>query len=118
MRGSLGDAARINHILDAINEIENYTSKISFEDFSGNSMMVYACIKQLEIIGEATNHLSAVLTSKYTNVEWKQIIGLRHVLVHEYFGVDVKVVWDIIQSDMPNFKNSILAIQGDINTRH
>lgn len=114
MRGSLGDSARINHILDAIVEIENYVSGISFEDFSTNSMMVYACIKQLEIVGEAANHLSESITTKYKDVEWKQIVGLRNVLVHEYFGVDVNVVWDVIQYDLPHFKSSVIIIQGEI----
>lgn len=114
MRGSLGDSARINHILDAIVEIETYISGVSFEDFSDNSMMVYACIKQLEIIGEAANHLSVSITSKYQDIEWKQIVGLRNVLVHEYFGVDVNVVWDVILYDLPNFKTSILTIKDEI----
>jgi uncharacterized protein with HEPN domain len=74
-------------------------------------MMVYACIKQLEIVGEAANHLSNSITSKYQDVEWKQIVGLRNVLVHEYFGVDVNVVWDVIQYDLPHFKTSVLIIQ-------
>lgn len=69
MRGNLGDSARINHILDAIVEIENYISGVSFEDFSNNSMMVYARIKQLEIIGEAVNYLSEAITTKYQDVE-------------------------------------------------
>lgn len=114
MRGNLGDSARINHILDAILEIETYVSEISFEDFRTNSMMVYACIKQLEIIGEAVNHLSETITSKYQDVEWKQIVGLRHILVHEYFGVDVNVVWDVIQYDLAHFKTSILIIRDEI----
>jgi uncharacterized protein with HEPN domain len=114
MRGSIGDSARINHILDAIVEIETYVSGISFEDFRTNSMMIYACIKQLEIIGEATNHLSESITTKYQNVEWKQIVGLRNVLVHEYFGVEVNVVWDVIQYDLPHFKTSILIIKEEI----
>jgi uncharacterized protein with HEPN domain len=114
MRGNLGDSARINHILDAIVEIETYISGASFEDFSDNSMMVYACIKQLEIIGEAVNHLSISITSEYQDIEWKQIVGLRNVLVHEYFGVDVNVVWDVIHYDLPHFKTSILTIKDEI----
>ncbi|MEN9339920.1 MAG: hypothetical protein RIQ62_1232 [Bacteroidota bacterium] len=58
MRGRLGDKARLMHIVDAIHEIDNYISKVDFHAFMGNSMMRFACIKQMEIIGEASNHIT------------------------------------------------------------
>ena len=107
MQGRMGDAARLEHIFDAVNEIEGYTQTTNFQDFSQNSMMIFACIKQLEIIGEASNHLSEELKQKYDSVEWRQIVGMRNVFVHEYFGVDIHLVWDVIQSDLPHFKHTI-----------
>ena len=102
------DFIRLQHILDAIDEIENYTFQVEFSDFQQNSMMIHASVRQLEIIGEAANHLSDELTSNYESVEWKQIIGLRNLLIHEYFGVDIAIVWNVIQFDLPHFKNEIL----------
>jgi uncharacterized protein with HEPN domain len=111
------DLIRLQHILDAIDEIENYTFQVEFSDFQQNSMMIHASVRQLEIIGEAANHLSDELTNNYESVEWKQIIGLRNLLIHEYFGVDIAIVWNVIQFDLPHFKNEILAIITDLKNK-
>lgn len=84
MRNNIGDEARLKHILDAISEIESYTKDSTFEKFTKSSMMKYATIKQLEIIGEAANHISGKLKEKYSDIEWREIVGLRNILIHEY----------------------------------
>ena len=110
MRGKLGDIVRLQHILDAILEIETYLINSEFSDFISNSMMRFACIKQMEIIGEASNHISVEVKSNFTQVEWSQIIGMRNVFVHEYFGVDSDLVWEIIKNDLPDLKGKIVEI--------
>ena len=75
-----------------------------------NSMMRFACIKQMEIIGEASNHVSEETKEKFSYVEWAQIVGMRNVFVHEYFGVDSSLVWQIIENDLPDLKAKILEI--------
>jgi uncharacterized protein with HEPN domain len=110
MRGRSGDKARLQHILDAILEIEEYLIEADFEKFIENSMMRFACIKQLEIIGEASNHISEETKSKFSGIEWAQIVGMRNVFVHEYFGVDVNLVWEIIKSEIPDLKERITEI--------
>jgi uncharacterized protein with HEPN domain len=107
MKSKLGDKARIQHILDAIKEIYGYSSDISIKDFQSNSMMQYATIKQLEIIGEAANHLTEHFKRLYKEIQWQEIIGLRNLLIHEYFGVDTKIVWDIIKNDIPLLKTQV-----------
>ncbi|MEL7588751.1 MAG: DUF86 domain-containing protein [Prolixibacteraceae bacterium] len=114
MRSNLGDKARLRHIYDAILEIETYLIDKDFPDFMGNSMMRFACIKQMEIIGEASNHVSEEIKSKFSEIEWAQIVGMRNVFVHEYFGVDVFVVWEIIRNDLPDLKNKIKEILDSI----
>jgi uncharacterized protein with HEPN domain len=114
MRGRLGDKARLQHILDAILEVEDYLAGTDVKKFMDNSMMRYACIKQLEIIGEAGNHISEETKSKFTNIEWSQIIGMRNVFVHEYFGVDLNLVWEIIKSELPDLKIKIITILSSI----
>ena len=86
MRNELGDRIRLQHIPDAIEEIHKYLIAADFSIFVENSMMRFACIKQMEIIGEASNHLSKKLKADFSDVEWSQIIGMRNVFTHEYFG--------------------------------
>ncbi|MEO6549058.1 MAG: HepT-like ribonuclease domain-containing protein [Ferruginibacter sp.] len=80
--------------MDAIEEIEKYLLGVDFTVFIGNSMMRFACIKQMEIIGEASNHITTDLKSMFTEISWAQIIGMRNVFTHEYFGIDSSVVWE------------------------
>lgn len=110
MRGKSGDIVRLQHIFDAILEIESYVLDKRFSDFQENSMMRFACIKQMEIIGEAGNHISDEIKLQFSTIEWSQIIGMRNILVHEYFGVDSKIVWEIIQKDLPELKIRIREI--------
>ena len=110
MKGRFGDQQRIGHAVDAIHDIEEYITNSTFTDFLANSMMRFACIKQLEIIGEACNHIDGETMAKYPEVEWRKLVGLRNLLVHEYFGVDEALVWDIIQSNLPKLKSQLSAI--------
>ena len=114
MRSELGDKARLKHILDAIEEIEKYLLQADFSAFTENSMMRFACIKQMEIIGEASNHLSDELKLKFTDIEWSQIVGMRNVFAHEYFGIDSSLVWEIIKNDIPELKGKIKLILSSI----
>ena len=74
MQDKPADKIRLQHILDAIAEIENYVSRAGFEEFLNNSMMRFACIKQMEIIGEASNHISETTRKQFSDIEWTQII--------------------------------------------
>lgn len=107
MRSELGDKIRLQHILDAIEEIHKYITVADFSVFLENSMMRFACIKQMEIIGEASNHLSTELKSRFSDVEWSQIVGMRNIFTHEYFGIDSSLVWEIIKNDIPELKEKI-----------
>ena len=78
-------------------------------------MMKNACIRQLEVIGEASSKISDEVRAKNKDVKWKQIIGLRNILIHQYFGVDDKVVWDILKFDLPEFKIKIQKILTELN---
>ncbi|MCX5720032.1 MAG: DUF86 domain-containing protein [Bacteroidia bacterium] len=110
MRGKSGDKVRLQYILDAIIEIESYSVNTNFSGFMKNSMMRFACIKQMEIIGEAGNDVSDEVKAKFSSIEWSQIIGMRNVFVHEYFGVDPKLVWEIIKVDLPLLKEKVIKI--------
>jgi uncharacterized protein with HEPN domain len=110
MKGKTGDKQRLLHILDAISEIESYTSDIDIKLFLENSMMRFACVKQIEIIGEAANYITPTTKELFTEMEWKQIIGMRHILVHEYFGIDFNLIWQVIINDLPQLKEKVSTV--------
>jgi len=110
MKGKIGDKQRLAHILESIEELESYTSGSNLDTFLQNSMMKFASVKQIEIIGEAANHISDETKEKFSEIQWRQITGLRHVLVHEYFGIDSRLIWQIIVDDIPALKNKIKEV--------
>ena len=107
MKGINGDIIRLKHMLTAIEEILSYTEGFDLESFLDDSKTRFASIKQLEIIGEAANHVSAETRLRFGQIEWQKITGLRNILVHEYFGVDEKIVWGIIIKDLPKLRTDI-----------
>ncbi len=100
MRDSLGDKVRLQHILDAIATIKEYVQNVNQDQFFKNSMIQDACIRQLQIIGEASNKISKELQESHDTVPWREIIGLRIIVIHKYFGIDENVIWDVIQNDL------------------
>lgn len=92
MKSSLGDKARLQHILYSIVEIEHYLENINIQQFLGNSEKRFATIKHIEIIGEAANALTNELKLANADVPWKAITGFRNISVHEYFGADFTIV--------------------------
>jgi uncharacterized protein with HEPN domain len=114
MNDRLGDKVRLQHIEEAITEIEIYTSGKNFNDFDTQSMLRSACIRQLEIVGEAVSRLSDDIIEKHPLIEWQKIKALRNLLIHEYFGISNQIVWNVIQRNIPIFKAQVMAILEDM----
>ncbi|MFH0739539.1 MAG: DUF86 domain-containing protein [bacterium] len=100
----------LQHILDSVGKIEKYLKEVSFDNFTQNEMMVGATVRELEIIGEAATKIDKIIKEKYRDVPWDEMIGMRHRLIHEYFGVDISVVWETCQNNLPDLKEKILSI--------
>jgi uncharacterized protein with HEPN domain len=104
MKKELTDKVRVSHVLDAIGEVEKYLEGVSYDDFLDNSEKRFATIKQVEIIGEACNRISKGFKDRHPEIKWKEINGFRNISIHEYFGVDYQIVWEIAQNDLPALK--------------
>jgi len=94
-------------MLEAIGKIENFTSGYSKERFLADTKTVDAVVRNLEIIGEAARRLPQFIKDAFTDIEWAKIIGLRHRVVHEYFGIDLEIIWSILKKDLPPFKDAL-----------
>lgn len=83
------------------------------EDLIDNKMAGYACVRSLEVIGEAAKNISAETRRKHPEIEWQKIIGMRDVLSHGYFGVDWDVIWKTIKENIPDLKKKMEQIVGE-----
>lgn len=104
------DILYLRHILDATNRIERYLQRVSEEQFGRQELLQDGVIRQLEIIGEATRHLSPDLRGQYTEVPWQDIAGMRDKLIHDYLGVDIGLVWLTAKEDVPVISSSVIRL--------
>ncbi len=94
-------------ISDAVEKIKKYTEGLTYNTFMEDSKTLDAVIRNFEIIGEAANKLPDEFKEKYQTVDWFRIIGFRNRIVHDYMGIDYKIVWTIIQNDIDKLLSDI-----------
>jgi len=104
------DIVYLKHIRDAILDIEKYLGDNTYSSLEENSMLLDAIVRKLEIIGEATNNLSSNFKNSHPEIVYRDIIDMRNFLIHEYFGISTKIVWDTCKTDLPKLKKSIITI--------
>lgn len=97
----------LEDVIEAIAKIQRYTAGASFQQFSNDEKVVDAVVRNLEVIGEAVKRIPDDMRRKDSAVEWKKIAGLRDMLIHEYFGIDLEIIWDIVQNKLPSLEASI-----------
>ena len=103
----------LEDILECIGKIHNYTTGLLLADFCNDPKTIDAVIRNLEIIGEAARRLPEEIRIKYPDVEWHKIISLRNVLIHEYPGIDLETIWDIIENKLSSFEKQVKEILRD-----
>jgi len=100
----------LNHILESIRNIEEYSKGLTKEKLTRNIKVQDAIIRRIEIIGEAIKSLPTNFIKKYSEVPWKEIAGTRDKLIHGYFGVDLDIVWKIVREDISQLKKMVQGI--------
>ncbi len=103
------DRLYLTHILECIITIEEYTVE-GRESFFAAKIIQDAVIRNLEIIGEATKKISYDLRDQYSDIPWREMAGMRDVLIHEYFGVDLNIVWNVVESELPKIKSKMTVV--------
>ncbi|MBI4268315.1 DUF86 domain-containing protein [Candidatus Uhrbacteria bacterium] len=100
-------AVFINHIIESIALIERYVGSATKSEYLKNTEMQDAVMRRIEIIGEATKCLVEEFKSEHSEIPWRNIAGMRDKLIHEYFGVDLELVWEVVKKDLPELKRSL-----------
>jgi len=107
------DKLYLIHILECIEKINSYTSSGETE-FLNSTLLQDAVFRNFEIIGEATKNLSLDFRERYPEIPWRKMAGLRDVLIHNYMGVDARLVWNIVKNDLPDLERNIRIILKDM----
>lgn len=103
------DRVYLEHIRDALNDIATYTD-VGRDAFFDDRMRQDATLRKLQVIGQAVKNLSEKTKSRQPQIPWKQIAGMRDKVIHDYFGVNLEIVWAVIEKELPKLKNAVAAL--------
>ena len=97
----------IQDILDSINDIKTFVREINFEQFKNDKKTINAVVRSIEIIGEAAKKIPEALKNKYPDIPWKKMTGMRDKLIHEYFGIDIEILWKTAKENISGLEKQI-----------
>ena len=103
----------LEDIVQAAQKIDRYISELSLQTFSADEKTIDAVVRNLEVIGEAVRNIPGNIRERYPEIEWHRIAGLRNILIHEYFAISMKIIWDIVTNKLPILEQQIKKIIKD-----
>lgn len=104
----------LRDMLEAAEKAEHFVAGMDFAAFKGDEKTAFAVVRALEIIGEAARHIPEPLRKRYPEVPWEDVVGMRNIVVHGYFSVDLEVIWRTVQDDLPPLRASLARILADL----
>lgn len=107
MREPLKDRIRLEHILEAIDHIFQYTDGKTIQELNDNTMLFYATVKNVEIIGEAAYHLTHAFRNAHPGTPWEAVMRMRNILVHDYYKIRLNEVWKVVQEDLRPLREQV-----------
>lgn len=96
--------------LTAMDKAESFVSGMSYEQFADDDKTVFAVVRAIEIVGEAVKHIPQDFRREFTDIPWRDMAGMRDVLIHEYFGIDLETVWKTVKEDIPKLKRPVREV--------
>ena len=105
------DKESLFDIVEAIEKILAYTKGVRFEEFQLNEEKQDAVLRRILVIGEATKRLSAEFKTRHSQIPWKEIAGMRDIVVHDYNRIDLETIWDVVQNDLPELVKFLNSLQ-------
>lgn len=106
-------ALRIGDILSAIDKIQRYTADVNEDSFALDEKTLDAVLRNLSVIGEAASHLSDDYVTAHPEIPWSEMRGMRNIIIHEYFGVSIAIVWQTVSVDLPTLVAPLTALKSD-----
>ena len=103
----------VRHITEAMIRVAEYIDGYTYENFHTDNKTVAATVREIEIIGEASNNIDEDFRNKHSNIPWRKMITARNKMIHEYFGVDIKITWEIAKNHLPNLLKDVEKILED-----
>lgn len=110
MREQIKDKGRIEHMISAIGNVEEFTKGITLDEFVNSKILFYAVVKNIEIVGEAAYMLTKEFKQSCQSIPWQVIEKMRHVLVHGYYSISPEIVWSTVQEDLPSLKKQLINL--------